>query len=91
MAVREQNVGETKAEQAGSSTPLVQRHFTDGVHPFEKVQWETRDAVIGSVFEQRGIEFPASWSQNSRGQSVSCAPSPMISSIGGSAGSPRVS
>jgi len=44
---------------------------TDGVHPFDEVEWETRDAVIpnykegGNAFEQRGVEFPKSWSQNS--------------------------
>src|SRR5512144_808572 len=47
------------------------RYFTkDGVHPFDDVEWETRDAVIpnykegGNAFEQRDVEFPASWSQN---------------------------
>ncbi|MDQ3241068.1 MAG: hypothetical protein M3Q43_06710, partial [Actinomycetota bacterium] len=47
----------------------VARRFTDaGTHPFDAVAWEIRDAVIGDpekpVFEQRGIEFPAAWSQN---------------------------
>src|SRR5919201_1313952 len=47
----------------------VERHFTTpGVHPFDEVEWEIRDAVIGDpespAFEQRGVEFPASWSQN---------------------------
>ncbi|HEX9234907.1 MAG TPA: vitamin B12-dependent ribonucleotide reductase, partial [Actinomycetota bacterium] len=47
------------------------RHFTeDGVHPFDQVEWEVRDAVIpnykegGNAFEQREVEFPKSWSQN---------------------------
>jgi ribonucleoside-diphosphate reductase alpha chain len=47
---------------------LITRHFTSGVHPFEQVQWELRDSVLGNpekpVFEQRGVEFPADWSQN---------------------------
>jgi ribonucleotide reductase alpha subunit len=48
----------------------VARRFTEaGTHPFDAVAWEIRDAVIGDpakpVFEQRGIEFPAIWSQNS--------------------------
>ncbi len=47
----------------------VSRRFTEpGVHPFAAVAWEIRDAVIGDpekpAFEQRGVEFPASWSQN---------------------------
>src|SRR6201747_399962 len=47
----------------------IERRFsTAGVHPFDQVEWETRDAVIGNpespAFEQRGVEFPKSWSQN---------------------------
>ncbi|HEX5982970.1 MAG TPA: vitamin B12-dependent ribonucleotide reductase, partial [Solirubrobacterales bacterium] len=47
----------------------VERRFsTPGVHPFDQVEWETRDAVIGDpespAFEQRGVEFPKTWSQN---------------------------
>jgi ribonucleoside-diphosphate reductase alpha chain len=56
------------SKQGSETATLVRRHFTDGVHPFENVRWETRDAVIGNpdkpVFEQRGLEFPADWSQN---------------------------
>jgi ribonucleoside-diphosphate reductase alpha chain len=41
---------------------------TSGTDPFEQVNWELRDAVIGSdkgqvVFEQRQVEIPKSWSQ----------------------------
>ena len=46
----------------------ARHHTTPGVHPFEEIEWELRDAVIGDpanpVFEQRGVEFPKSWSQN---------------------------
>jgi ribonucleoside-diphosphate reductase alpha chain len=47
----------------------VERRFsTPGVHPFDQIEWEIRDAVIGNpespAFEQRGVEFPKSWSQN---------------------------
>ncbi|HXV05366.1 MAG TPA: vitamin B12-dependent ribonucleotide reductase [Solirubrobacterales bacterium] len=47
----------------------VERRFsTPGTHPFDEVEWEVRDAVIGDpakpAFEQRGVEFPKSWSQN---------------------------
>ena len=47
----------------------VERHFTrQGVDPFETVEWEHRDAVISGAdgkvfFEQRGVEFPKTWSQ----------------------------
>ena len=48
----------------------VARRFTEaGQHPFDSVEWELRDALIGDpespAFEQRGVEFPSSWSQNS--------------------------
>ncbi len=47
----------------------VERRFTTpGVHPFDEVEWELRDAVIGDpanpAFEQRQVEFPKTWSQN---------------------------
>jgi ribonucleoside-diphosphate reductase alpha chain len=55
-------------EQAGIG---IRRHFTtDGVHPYDEVEWDRRDARItnfrdGSVaFEQVGVEFPTSWSLN---------------------------
>jgi ribonucleoside-diphosphate reductase alpha chain len=45
------------------------RYFTrEGVHPYDELQWELRDAVLTNwrdqtiSFEQRGVEFPASWS-----------------------------
>jgi len=47
------------------------RFFTEqGVHPFDEIEWELRDAVIpnfkdgGNAFEQRDVEFPVTWSQN---------------------------
>ena len=47
----------------------IERRFsTPGVHPFDQIEWEIRDAVIGNpespAFEQRGVEFPMTWSQN---------------------------
>src|SRR5882762_9814584 len=45
----------------------LDRHFThEGVHPYDEIDWELRDAVIpgegGNVFEQRGVEVPKFWS-----------------------------
>src|SRR5918999_1220994 len=53
----------------GQGGLTVERRFTTpGVHPFDEVEWELRDAMIGDpahpAFEQRGVEFPKSWSQN---------------------------
>jgi ribonucleoside-diphosphate reductase alpha chain len=47
----------------------VRRRFTEpGVHPFDQIEWERRDAVIGNpenpAFRQDDVEFPKSWSQN---------------------------
>src|SRR2546427_10886009 len=62
----------TKEKDVGARRKLsFKRHFTrEGVHPFDEIEWETRDAVIpnykegGNAFEQRDVEFPKSWSQN---------------------------
>jgi ribonucleoside-diphosphate reductase alpha chain len=47
----------------------IRRYFTTAdTHPFDAIEWEVRDARIGHgdkvSFEQRGVEFPKSWSQN---------------------------
>ncbi len=64
-------MGKTAAKTAQTSRDglTVERRFTTpGVHPFDEVEWELRDAVIGDpddpAFEQREVEFPATWSQN---------------------------
>src|SRR3954468_19694266 len=48
---------------------VIERRFTSpGVHPYDELDWETRDAIIGDpekpAFEQRNVEFPKTWSQN---------------------------
>ncbi|MGC5380701.1 vitamin B12-dependent ribonucleotide reductase [Micromonospora sp. DT68] len=58
--------------KAGASAGLkIERVWTtEGVHPYDEVAWERRDVVMtnwrdGSInFEQRGVEFPESWSVN---------------------------
>ncbi len=56
----------TKTAQEGLR--IERRFTTPGVDPFDEIEWETRDAIIGDpenpAFEQRGVEFPKSWSQN---------------------------
>src|SRR5688500_15766286 len=53
---------------AGAGVSVPRRFTTSDKHPFDCVEWELRDAVIGDpddpAFEQRGVEFPVSWSQN---------------------------
>src|SRR6202050_3869900 len=53
----------------GEALSIKRVFTTPGVHPFDTVEWELRDARIGHgeeiAFEQAGVEFPKSWSQNS--------------------------
>ncbi len=49
----------------------IRRHFTtQGVHPYDEVEWERRDARISNyrdgtvAFEQLDVEFPVDWSLN---------------------------
>jgi len=65
-------VSQATTSQLGTESELrIKRHFTtEGVHPYDEVEWDTRDAVIQNyrtgeiAFEQRDIEIPKSWSQN---------------------------
>ncbi|MFA6132323.1 MAG: vitamin B12-dependent ribonucleotide reductase [Patescibacteria group bacterium] len=62
-----------RAHQAGEAVYghglQIKRYFTEaGVHPYEKIKWELRDARINNekgkvVFEQTGVEVPEFWSQ----------------------------
>src|ERR1700760_2064173 len=60
--------GRSAAQSGGLRVDRV--WTTEGVHPYDEVEWERRDVVMtnwrdGSInFEQRGVEFPASWSVN---------------------------
>ncbi len=56
-------------EDGGRTGLRFARWFTEpDVDPYDELEWELRDAVLtnwrdGSVsFEQRGVEFPSSWS-----------------------------
>lgn len=48
----------------------INRYFTTtGVHPFDTIEWETRNSVIigadgKEIWRQDGVEVPKSWSQN---------------------------
>ena len=64
--ITEAGRGRAKSLSPGLEFP---RYFTlAGVDPFDEVEWEIRDAVIGNekgavVFEQRDVEIPKFWSQ----------------------------
>ena len=70
MDVIPQTTFAATAEPDASGALTIRRRFTTpGVHPFDQVEWEVRDARIGHgdrvAFEQKDVEFPAAWSQNS--------------------------
>ena len=65
------------APGAGRTGLEFERYFsTPGLDPFDAVEWETRDALIGNekgekVFEQKGVEVPKFWSQTATNVVVS--------------------
>ena len=60
----------TRTARTGASLRIHRFFTTEGIHPYDEIEWERRDAVIqnyktGEVaFEQRDVEVPKSWSQN---------------------------
>jgi len=55
---------------------FVRRFTTPGADPFDLLEWEVRDAVIGDekgnkVFEQKRVEVPKAWSQTATNVVVS--------------------
>ncbi|HEY5343798.1 MAG TPA: vitamin B12-dependent ribonucleotide reductase [Solirubrobacteraceae bacterium] len=58
----------TQETTPGAGLQIRRLLSTPDEHPFDAVEWETRDARIGHgdriAFEQTDVEFPKSWSQN---------------------------
>ncbi|WP_166133964.1 vitamin B12-dependent ribonucleotide reductase [Nocardioides ochotonae] len=61
----------TRGRKAAKKGLKVERVFsTEGVHPYDEINWERRDVVQTNwrtgetVFEQRDVEFPDFWSVN---------------------------
>jgi len=59
---------DTTARVAEGGLRIERRLTTPDADPFDQVEWEARDAIIGDpaspAFEQRDVEFPVTWSQN---------------------------
>ncbi len=57
-------------QRVGAGLSIDRIFTTNGSHPYDEVTWERRDVVMtnwrdGSInFEQKGVEFPTSWSVN---------------------------
>ena len=63
--------GTARARKSSGKGLKIERVFsTEGVHPYDELTWERRDVVQTNwktgetVFEQKGVEFPDSWSIN---------------------------
>ncbi len=63
------STGSTR-KRASKGITVERVYTTEGVHPYDAVNWERRDVVQTNwktgenVFEQRGVEFPDFWSVN---------------------------
>src|SRR6266705_3139407 len=69
MAESTSKTGSSYSVHASKQGLAIERRLTTpGVHPFDEIEWELRDAHIGDpskpAFEQAGVEFPKTWSQN---------------------------
>src|SRR4051794_22596843 len=62
--------GNATKQGRGKGLKIERVFSTEGVHPYDELNWERRDVVQTnwktgeSVFEQRGVEFPDFWSVN---------------------------
>ena len=68
--------GSVPVTEAARGLRFQRRYTTPGVHPYDTVEWELRDALITNergekIFEQRGVEVPKSWSQTATNVVVS--------------------
>ncbi len=73
---RVRNEGKPGAKREGKGLRFERRYSKPGTHPFDEVEWEIRDAVIGNekgetIFEQKGVEIPKFWSQTATNVVVS--------------------
>ena len=62
------SVEEVVGKYVDGAMQIARRQTEDGLDPFDSVEWEVRDAIIGDPedpkFAQLDVEFPMSWSQN---------------------------
>jgi len=64
------HTGSQPSRVEGRGLTVSRIYTTEGIHPFDQVVWEHRDVVQTNwktgqvIFEQRGVEFPESWSVN---------------------------
>lgn len=56
------------AESSAPGLQFIRRFSTEGIHPYDEIKWSLRKAAITNekgetVFEQKDVEVPESWSQ----------------------------
>ena len=66
----------SQRQDRGPGLRMTRLHTKPGVNPFDEVAWERRTAAITNtkgetIFEQKGVEFPTSWSQTATAVVVS--------------------
>ena len=59
---------ENISENTGEKLHIENSFSTEGVHPFDEIEWETRETSItdekgNTIFEQKNVEVPVFWSQ----------------------------
>ncbi len=68
-AERDRKFEESRFADPPMSGLAMERHYTtEGIHPFDEIKWEKRDAGITNhkgevIFEQKDVEVPEGWSQ----------------------------
>jgi len=69
LLVEEEEIKKSVISSSVSDGMEIQPLFTQpGIHPFDELEWEKRDATIVNekgdvIFEQKDVEMPAEWSQ----------------------------
>ena len=67
-SARTESRSDLRPEKRSKGLSFKRFFSTEGVHPFDEIEWDLRTAVINDergrpVFEQKNIEAPKSWSQ----------------------------
>src|SRR5437870_4671441 len=66
MTITELSEQSVQSDPKAKGVRLDRFFTTPGVHPYDEIEWERRDAKIGgesgTVFEQKGVEVPKFWS-----------------------------
>ena len=66
--IRTESRTDPRPEKRSKGLSFKRFFSTEGVHPFDEIEWDLRGALINDergrpVFEQKNIEAPKSWSQ----------------------------